>query len=398
MKAFKKVLALVLVAVLCLACFAACGDKEPAEPTDPAAPAAAGTLKIGVIGPMTGGAALYGNAVKYGAELAAKEINAAGGINGMQIELNVQDDTHDAEKSVNAYNTLKDWGMDILVGTVTSTPCIAVQALCEQDNMFLLTPSATAVESIASPTAFRICFSDPNQGIASADYIAAKGLAAKIGVIYNSQDAYSSGIYAKFADEAAAKGLEIVAAEAFTEDSKQDFSVQLQKIKSAGADLVFLPIYATEAALILSQAASAGVEAKFFGCDGLDGVLNVENFDTALAEGVMLLTPFAKDASDDATQNFVKAYLEEYNNDETYLIQFAADAYDCLYAVKVAAEKANINADMSASEICDALTGVMTDISVDGVTGAGITWSADGEPNKEPKGVIIEDGAYKAMD
>ena len=230
------------------------------------------------------------------------------------------------------------------------------------------------------------------------DYIAAKGLGSKIGVIYNSQDPYSSGIYAKFASEAEVKGLEVVAAEAFTDDSKQDFSVQLQKIKSAGADLVFLPIYATEAALILSQAANAGLETKFFGCDGLDGVLNVENFDTALAEGVMLLTPFAKDASDEATQNFVKAYLEEYNNDETYLIQFAADAYDCIYAVKAAAEKANINADMSSSEICDALVAVMGEISVDGVTGAGITWSADGEPNKEPKGVVIEDGSYKAMD
>lgn len=397
MKHLRKVLALVLVAALCICCFAACGEKTPAEPATPDS-GEAGTLKIGVIGPMTGGAALYGNAVKYGAQLAVDEINAAGGINGMKVELNVQDDTHDAEKAVNAYNTLKDWGMQILVGTVTSTPCIAVQALCEQDNMFLLTPSATAVESIASPTAFRICFSDPNQGIASADYIASKGLATKIGVIYNSQDAYSSGIYAKFADQAAVKGLEIVAAEAFTEDSKQDFSVQLQKIKAAGAELVFLPIYATEAALILSQAASAGLDAKFFGCDGLDGVLNVENFDTSLAEGVMLLTPFAKDASDEATQNFVKAYLAANNNDETYLIQFAADAYDCLYAVKAAAEKADVKADMSASDICDALVKVMTEISIDGVTGAGITWSADGEPNKEPKGVIIEDGAYKAMD
>lgn len=397
MKHLRKVLALLLVAALCLCCFAACGGKEPAEPSENEGEDA-GTLKIGVIGPMTGGAALYGNAVKYGAQLAVDEINAAGGINGMKVELNVQDDTHDAEKAVNAYNTLKDWGMQILVGTVTSTPCIAVQALCEQDNMFLLTPSATAVESIASPTAFRICFSDPNQGIASADYIASKGLATKIGVIYNSQDAYSSGIYAKFADQAATKNLEIVAAEAFTEDSKQDFSVQIQKIKAAGAELVFLPIYATEAALILSQAASAGLDAKFFGCDGLDGVLNVENFDTTLAEGVMLLTPFAKDASDEATQNFVKAYLAANNNDETYLIQFAADAYDCLYAVKAAAEKADVKADMTASEICDLLVATMTSISIDGVTGAGITWSADGEPNKEPKGVIIEDGAYKAMD
>ena len=397
MTKFRKAIALVLAAVLCLTLFAACGKTEPADPSNPA-PASDETLKIGVIGPMTGGAALYGNAVKYGAQLAAKEINAAGGINGMQVELNVQDDTHDAEKSLNAYNTLKDWGMDLLVGTVTSAPCIAVQAEAAKDNMFMLTPSATAVESIESPTAFRICFSDPNQGIASADYIAAKELGTKIGVIYNSQDPYSSGIYSKFAAEAEVQGLEIVAAEAFTEDSKQDFSVQLQKMKSAGADLVFLPIYATEAALILSQAASAGLEATFFGCDGLDGVLNVENFDTALAEGVMLLTPFAKDASDEATQKFVASYLEEYNNDETYLIQFAADAYDCLYAVKAACEKANVTGSMSASEICDALVAAMADISIDGVTGAGITWSADGEPNKAPKGVVIEGGAYKAMD
>ena len=399
----KKLVALLLVAVLCLGCFAACSGNEgettteaPSESSN--APAAEGTLKIGGIGPLTGGASLYGLAVKNGVELAVKEINAAGGINGMKLEINFQDDIHDAEKSVNAYNTLKDWGMDILIGTVTSTPCIAVQAVAAEDNMFLLTPSATAVESIESPTAFRICFSDPNQGVASADYIADNKLAEKAAVIYNSQDAYSSGIYAKFASEAEVKGLEIVAAESFTEDSKQDFSVQLQKIKAAGADLVFLPIYAAETALILNQAKSAGLDVKFFGCDGLDGILNIENFDASLAEGVMLLTPFAKDASDKATQDFVAAYLKEYNNDETYLIQFAADGYDCVYAVKAACEKAGITADMDSAAICDALVKVMTEISLDGVTGAGITWSADGEPNKAPKAVVIENGAYKAMD
>ncbi len=386
------ILALVLVAAIVAAVVLLTRPKTEEKPAE----SAGLTLTIAHIGPQTGPAAVYGLATYRGAQIAADEITAAD--NGITVVLLNEDDTHDAEKAVNAYNTLKDWGMQILVGTVTSTPCIAVQELCAQDNMFLLTPSATAVESIASPTAFRICFSDPNQGIASADYIASKGLATKIGVIYNSQDAYSSGIYAKFAEKAETLGLEVVAAEAFTEDAKQDFSVQLQKMKSAGAELIFLPIYATEAALILSQAASAGIEAKFFGCDGLDGVLNVENFDTSLAEGVMLLTPFAKDASDEATQNFVKAYLDAFNGDETYLIQFAADAYDCLYAVKAAAEQANIKADMSASEICDLMVATMTTLSVDGVTGAGITWSADGEPNKEPKAVVIEDGAYKAMD
>ena len=214
------------------------------------------TFKIGGIGPITGGAAVYGQAVMNASQMAADEINAAGGINGYQIEFNFQDDEHDAEKSVNAYNTLKDWGMQMLLGTVTSTPCTAVEGEAANDNMFLLTPSGSAVESISGDNAFRVCFSDPNQGTASAQYIGENGLAEKVAVIYNSSDVYSSGIYNTFATEAANQPFEIVSAEAFTEDSKTDFSVQLQKAKDAGADMVFLPIYYTEASLILTQAAS----------------------------------------------------------------------------------------------------------------------------------------------
>lgn len=389
----KKVLALVLALAMMLCCFTACGGNKDTGKTNDE-----NVLKIGGIGPTTGGAALYGNAVKNGMQLAVDEINAAGGINGMKIEMNFQDDTHDAEKALNAYNNLKDWGMQILIGTVTSAPCIAVQAQAGTDGMFLLTPSGSAVEAIEAPTAFRVCFSDPNQGVASADYIAENGLAKKIAVIYNSSDAYSSGIYEKFASEAKTKGLEIVAAESFTNDSNQDFSAQIQKIKTSGADLVFLPIYAQEASLVLQQANKAGLTTKFFGCDGLDGILNIENFDTKLAEGVMLLTPFAKDGKDEATKKFVAAYREKYNNDDTYLIQFAADAYDAVYIVKAAAEKAGIKGGMSIQEIGEALSTAMTQITVDGVTGTGIKWDESGEPSKSPKAVVITDGAYKSMD
>ena len=389
----KKVLALVLALAMMLCCFTACGGNKDTGKTNDE-----NVLKIGGIGPTTGGAALYGNAVKNGMQLAVDEINAAGGINGMKIEMNFQDDTHDAEKALNAYNNLKDWGMQILVGTVTSAPCIAVQAQAGTDGMFLLTPSGSALEAIEAATAFRVCFSDPNQGVASADYIAENGLSKKIAVIYNSSDAYSSGIYEKFASEAETKGLEIVAAESFTNDSNQDFSAQIQKIKTSGADLVFLPIYAQEASLVLQQANKAGLTTKFFGCDGLDGILNIENFDTKLAEGVMLLTPFAKDGKDEATKKFVAAYREKYNNDDTYLIQFAADAYDAVYIVKAAAEKAGIKGGMSVQEIGEALSAAMTQITVDGVTGTGIKWDESGEPSKSPKAVVITDGAYKSMD
>ena len=349
-------------------------------------------FKVGGIGPITGGAAVYGQAVKNATELAVNEINALGGV---QFEFQFEDDEHDAEKSVNAYNALKDWGMQMLLGTVTSAPCIAVAAETANDNMFQLTPSGSAVDCVTNPNVFRVCFSDPNQGAASAQYIGENKLATKIGVIYDSSDVYSSGIYEKFAEEAANQGLEIVSAEAFTSDNKTDFSVQLQKAKDNGAELVFLPIYYTEASLILTQANSMGYAPEFFGCDGLDGLLTVDGFDTSLAEGVMLLTPFAADADDELTKNFVAAYEEAYGETP---IQFAADAYDGMYAIKAAIEKSGVTPDMSVSDICDAMETAMTEITVDGLTSEGMTWNADGEPNKQPKAVKIVNGGYESMD
>lgn len=354
----------------------------------------AGTFKIGGIGPTTGGAAIYGLAVQNAIELAVDEINAAGGANGYTLELNFQDDEHDSEKSVNAYNALKDWGAQMLIGCVTSGPCIAVAEKTMEDNMFQITPSGSAVECAQYDNCFRICFSDPNQGAASAQYIGEHALADKVAIIYDSSDVYSSGIYESFTKEAANQSFEIVSAEAFTADSNTDFTVQLQKAKDAGAELVFLPIYYKESSLILTQANSMGYAPSFFSCDGMDGILGVENFDTSLAEGVMLLTPFAADATDELTQNFVSAYQAKYNEVPN---QFAADAYDAVYAVKAAIEQSGVTPDMSVSDICEGLKAAMTEITLDGLTGLGMTWTADGEPNKAPKAVVIKDGAYTAM-
>ena len=382
----KKLVSIGLSIVLALGCLTACGGGAGSGNTGD-------VFKIGAIGPLTGAVAAYGNAVKKGAEIAVEEINANGGINGKQIEFRMEDDEHDPEKAVNAYNILKDWDMQLLVGTVTSNPCIAVEGVAVEDNMFLITPAGTAVDCISGPNAFRLCFSDPAQGTKSAEFIGTNKVASKVAVIYDSSDPYSSGIYESFKVEAANQGIEIVAAEAFTSDSNKDFKVQLQKAKDSGAELLFLPIYYQEATLILQQANEIGYAPKFFGCDGLDGILGVENFDTTLAEGVMLLTPFAADAQDELTQKFVKTYTEKYNE---VPMQFAADAYDAVYAVKAAIEESGATADMTASELCDALAGAMTKITLKGLTGE-ITWDESGEPNKEPKAVVIEDGAYKAM-
>ena len=403
----KRVLSLSL-ALAMAASLTACGSSSSTTETTAAAAADATTaaagasseassgkvFKIGGIGPVTGAAAVYGLAVKNGAQIAVDEINADGGINGYQIEFNFQDDEHDAEKSVNAYNTLKDWGMQVLMGTVTSAPCVAVADKTNADNMFQITPSGSSVECAQNPNVFRVCFSDPDQGAASATYIAENKLAEKIAVIYDSSDVYSSGIYEKFAAEAANQGLEIVDAEAFTADSNKDFSTQLQKAKDAGADLVFLPIYYTEASLILNQANTMGYAPKFFGCDGMDGILQVDNFDTKLAEGLMLLTPFAADADDELTQKFVTAYKEKYGETP---IQFAADAYDAIYAIKAAAEEAGITPETSVSDTCDKMKEAMLKITVNGLTGENMTWTEDGEPHKAPKAVKVVDGAYQAM-
>ena len=282
----------------------------------------------------------------------------------------------------------------MLMGTVTSTPCVSVAAKTAEDNMFQLTPSGSSVECVQNDNAFRVCFSDPDQGKKSAQYIGEHKLATKVAVIYDSSDTYSTGIYESFKSEAANQGIEVVAEGAFTADNKTDFSVPLQQAQAAGAELVFLPIYYTEASLIITQANKMGYAPQFFGCDGLDGLIGVENFDQSLAEGVMLLTPFAADAQDDLTQKFVSAYKDQYGETP---IQFAADAYDAIYAIKLAAEKENVTPDMSVSDICEAMKKGMTEISLEGLTGT-ITWTASGEPDKEPKAVKIENGAYTAME
>ena len=412
----KKLLALLMAMAMCFALLTACGDSSSKNDSSAdadnsgasdsadgdAAPSGeggslTGTLKLGAIGPLTGGAAVYGNSVMGGAKIAVAEINALG--DSFQIELNPQDDESDAEKSVNAYHNLQDWDAQAIVGSVTTNPCIAVAAEAYSDRMFMLTPSASSTDvTKGNDNVFQMCFTDPNQGKLAAQYISDNNLAEKVAVIYNNSDAYSTGIYQAFKAQAEELNLSVVSETTFPDDSNADFSVQLQDAQKAGADLVFLPIYYTPASNILKQAKSMGYDATFFGVDGMDGILSVEGFDTSLAEGLMLMTPFASTDAPDFTAEFEK-------NENFTPTQFAADGYDCVYAIYGALQYyADKNGgldvtDMSYSDLCEILIGVFTDsdFSVDGLTGANMHWSENGEINKDPKVYVIKDGAYSAL-
>ncbi len=354
----------------------------------------ADVFKLGGTGPLTGGAAIYGIGAMNGAQIAADEINAAGG--PIKIEVKYEDDTHDAEKAVNAYNALKDWGMQIFLGSVTSKPCEATAAECFSDRMFALTPSASSAAVTADKdNVFQMCFVDPNQGSASAQYIASKDLGKKVAVIWKNDDVYSKGIRDTFVEKAPELGLELVSDTTFADGNDTDFSVQLAEAQKGGAELVFLPMYYQHASLILAQAAGMGYAPKWFGVDGMDGILTMEGFNKALAEGVMLLTPFNADSSDPKTAAFVAEYKKRFNEIPN---QFAADGYDCVYAYAQALADAKATPDMSAEELCEMMVKQFTSMTFNGITGVNMTWNAQGQVSKDPKGMIIKDGAYVGLD
>ncbi|MBQ8830968.1 MAG: ABC transporter substrate-binding protein [Oscillospiraceae bacterium] len=384
----KKLLTIVLVLALCLACFAGCGGKKD----DATADDGTVTIKIGGIGPLTGGAATYGFATEYGAQIAVDEINALN--SGIKIEYDFQDDTGVAETSVAAYNELKDWDVDVIYGCTTTAPCVAVASETFADRYFQLTPSASSPDVTAGKNnVFQMCFTDPNQGATAANFVKDNSLATKVGVIYNNGDAYSTGIAQGFIAKAGELGIEVVAEQTFPADTTTDFNVQLTACKDAGAELVFMPIYYGPASLILQQADQMGYDPIFFGGDGMDGILSIEGFDTSLAEGLMLLTPFNATSTEERTANFVNTYKERYGEVPN---QFAADGYDCIYAIYEACLKIEGLADMDHAQLCEALIAVFTsgDFKVDGLTGTGMTWQVNGEVSKEAMVVEIVDGVY----
>ena len=392
----KKFFAVLLACLLVAGMFAGCGSSGSAETkaaeTQAAASDAAPAVKIGLTGPMTGSASAYGLAVRGGMEIAVAEINAKG---GLQIEFKSEDDEADgSDKAVSAYNSLKDWGMQILAGPVTTGSSLAIGAEAVNDEIFMLTPSASAVDvAMTGSNIYQMCFTDPNQGASAAELMKAKWPDATIGVIYDSSDAYFAGIRDGFLGKAKELGLNVaVDNAAFTADNKADLSAQVTMCKDAGCDLVFLPFYYTEAAQVLTYANTVGYAPTFFGCDGMDGILNVEGFDTALAEGLVLMTPFDVSATDEATVAFVEQF--KANNGGKIPNQFAADGYDVIYALYNACVAAGVDGNTPAADVCAALQEQFATMKVDGLTGSGMTWDENGMISKAPAAMVVTNGVY----
>lgn len=377
----KKFLGLLLAGAMLASSFTGCSDKTSSSDEK--------TLLIGGTGPLTGDYATYGISVQQGAQIAVDEINEKGGVNGYTVKLEVEDDQADPQQAVQAYAKLMDNGMNLSLGSTTSGACVALVKEAKEDGIVTMTPSASQKEATAFDNNFRVCFLDPDQGTYSADFIKENNLATKIAVLYDKSNTYSVGVYEAFAKEAEKLGLSIVTTQAFTDSSNTDFSSQIQAVKNSGAELLFMPFYQQEAAAVLMQAQDVLENVTYFGVDGMDGVLEklgTEN--QAIANGVMLLTPFSASSSDPTVANFVAKYKEKYNATPD---QFAADAYDAVYALCTAFEKAGLETDDP--EFNRAVAKAMTEIEVTGATGV-MTWSADGECKKQAKAVVISDGAY----
>ena len=392
----KKVFAIMLAALMVAAMFAGCGAKDGAG-------SGSGEFVIGMSGPLTGGAAMYGIAVKNAAQLAVDEINAAGGLDGIQFELVMYDDKHDATTVETLYAKLYEEGMQASLGTVTTKPGLEFKTFAKEDNVFFLTPSATGDAIPEFANGYQMCFADSNQGTAAAQFFNENYQGKKIGVFYKSDDEYSVGIYNNFKKNLDASFGDISAATASFTGEASTFDSQIQLLKDC--EVVFMPIYYTPASQFMTQAMNVDNSiAVYYGCDGFDGIGNIEGFDiNAIPQSVTMLSHFNSKATSGKAADYISAYVAEYG-DKAPLNQFGAAAYDCVWAIYESLKVAKANGEdfsvtTSASDFCDVLVEVFTSDSFvfHGVTGApkadgksNISWTDDGFVNKEAVKYVVK--------
>lgn len=383
-KIISAVMAITMLAVACVA-FSSCSDTKKnyaANNTE---------YFIGASGPLTGGAAVYGLAVKNAAEMAVEEINAAGGINGVKIKFVMMDDKHDASNVSTNYATMYEAGMQISLGCVTTAPCKEWKTLSYEDGLFFITPSASADIVVEYDNAFQMCFADENQGITAANYVNENVSETKIGVLYKSDDAYSTGIFNKFKSTLSSSKTLVEAS--FSGETVASFATQISQLKDC--KFIFMPIYYGPAAQFMDEAKNdVAPDAIYYGCDGLDGIdTSVEGFDiTTIPQEVSYLSHFNSQATEGAAKTFIDKYVSKYGKET--LNQFGASAYDCIYAIKAAIEKAGdkVGVTSSPSEFGDVMKGIFGGgFTFSGVTGESITWNKDGFVNKSAIKYIVKE-------
>ena len=379
MKHMKKVFCLFMAIAMTVSMLVGCGSSSGSgEGSNDGA-----TVKLGLIGPMTGDYANYGTSTRDGAQVAVDEINEAGGVNGCKFVLQTEDSQGDPDSAVSAFGKLMDDGMNVSLGCVLSGEAQSVITAAKNDDLLIVTCTSSAKKCIdGNDKAFRICFYDSYQGTAAANYLSEKNLATEVGVLYQSDSDYSTGLYSSFVAECADLGINIVETQTFTASTSTDFSTQVNALVDSGVKVVFIPFYAEEASTFLTQAKGKFADdVYFFGADGLDGILGKVEQDVTIANKVLMLTPFAADSTEENVQSFVKAYEAAYGATPD---QFAADAYDAVYVIKAAVEKAGSTSGA-------ALAAVMPELEVTGVTGT-MTWDADGNTNKNASAILYFDG------
>ena len=399
----KRVLALILTIVLTISMvsvFASCGKKNYAEDNT--------KMVIGASGPLTGGAAIYGIAVRNAALLAVKEINAieakgGEGTLGFQFDFVMYDDKHDPTNVPSGYADLYEDGMQISLGTVTTKPGLEYKVLSHDDNVFFLTPSATGDDIPEFSNGYQMCFADSNQGSASAKYFNENYQGKKIGVFYKADDEYSKGIYDQFMKTISSSFGTIDTAN-FTGEAST-FDSQIDTLKNC--DVIFMPIYYTPASQFMLQGVEKGVKesAIYYGCDGLDGIDAQLGDDlTKIPQEISYLSHFNSNATEGPAKVFIDKYNAEYDEAKEPLNQFGAAAYDCVWAIYEALKiaKANgeeITVNMAPSDLCDVLTEVFNSDSFTfrGITGktngnekSYISWESTGYVNKEAIKYVVK--------
>ncbi len=416
----KKVFC-ILMAVCMMMVMAACSGNagaagDAAQPADSAGDAAqpadsaadadgeaadGGEIVVGILAPLTGAVAEYGNAVANGALMYIEEINAAGGVNGKQIKVEKYDEEGDPVKAVTGYNALVDAGVTAIIGDVTTGPTVAVVAESQADNMPMITASATAasvtcqLDAEGNVTAvyenmFRSCFIDPFQGGKMATFASKELKAAKAAVLYNIGSDYSIGLSESFQKMAAELGMEVVAVESYA-DGAVDFQSQLTNIAAATPDVLFIPDYYSTIALVATQAASAGVTATMLGADGWDTVLDVVT-DASLLEGAYYCSGYSTQDTSEAVQSFVANYEAKYGSTPN---MFAAQAYDAAMILLTAVEKAEAAGEAHGSDAYkQAIIDAMNATDMDCVTGH-VTYDEYNDPEKTAAIINISGGEAK---
>ena len=378
---FFKVVAVLACLCMVAGAFVGCNSEKKSD-----------EIVIGLSGPLTGGAAVYGIAVKNAAQMAVDEINAEADANGgLKLKLIALDDQHDATKVETNYASMMDQGMQVSLGCVTTNPCLEFAAFSKEDNVFFLTPSASANDVVKNDNAYQMCFADGNQGSVAANYVNTLSF-DKIGIFYKSDDNYSKGIYDQF--KATLKDSITTVDAAFTGEAS-DFTQQIENLKDC--KFIFMPIYYTPASNFMMQAkGKIADDAIYYGCDGFDGLASAEGFDiTTIPQSITMLSHFDSNAKEGKAKEFADKYVAKFGKDT--LNQFGASAYDCIYAIYAAMNEAiedgkTINASTSASDLCNILKEQFNDgfTFENGATGASISWGTDGFVKKDAAPVSLK--------